>query len=203
MAQRQQSQMGFFLLLMLAFLILFDPNIREGLGSAVGAVFFPLFGFGYDYPVLTVFLAGSIVILISSVIRHFTIDWIEMAKMQERTSAFQKKYREAMKSQNKHRIKKLQKMQKDMMRTQSEVSSKQMRIMPITLLIFVPMFSWLWSFLSETSHYYFDTPWKLHVFFFDTKIFAHWILLYMLLSIPLTQIIQYILRFKWIRQSLQ
>lgn len=195
--------MGFFLLLMLAFLVLFDSRIREALGSAVGAVFFPVFGFGYHYPVLTIFIGGSIVIIISAVIRHFTTDWIEMAKSQERASSFQKKYREALKSQNKYQIKKMQQMQQEMMREQSQVSMRQMRIMPITLLVFVPVFAWLWSFLEESLRYYFDVPWHLHVFYFDSIVFPNWILLYMLLSIPLTQLIQYALRWKCIQKSLQ
>ena len=200
---RQQSQMGFFLLLMVSLLIIFDPNIREALGSAVGAVFYPLLGFGYAYPVLTVFIAGSIVIFISALIRHLTVDWIEMAKTQEMVSAVQRKYREAMKSQNKYMIKKMQKMQQDMMKMQGQVSSKQMRLMPITLLIFVPIFTWIWSFLMESPHFYFDIPWHLHINFFDNPVlFPNWILLYMLLSIPLTQIIQYILRLKWKKPSL-
>jgi uncharacterized membrane protein (DUF106 family) len=97
-AQKQQTSMGFFILLMLAFLILFDPTIRETLGSAVGAVFYPAFGFGGDFPVLTIFIGGSVVICISAVIRHFATDWLAMAKTQDRMRAFQKEYREAMKS---------------------------------------------------------------------------------------------------------
>ena len=157
MAQKQQSSMGFFLLLMVSLLIIFDPRIRESLGTAVGAVFFPLFGFNNSFPVLTIFIAGSIVIFISALIRHVAVDWIEMAKTQQTVSAFQKKYREALKSQNKYLIKKMQKMQQDIMRTQGQVSSKQMRLMPVTLLIFVPIFTWIWSFLMDSSHYYFDT----------------------------------------------
>ncbi|HEC88574.1 MAG TPA: DUF106 domain-containing protein [Thermoplasmata archaeon] len=198
---KQQSQMGFFLLLMISLLIIFDPRIREALGSAVGVVFFPIFGFDYKYPVLTIFIAGSIVIIISAVIRHVAIDWIETAKMQFIVSNFQKKYREAMKSQNKYMIKKMQKMQAEIMKMQGEVSSKQMKLMPITLLIFVPIFTWLWEFFMKTPHYYFDTPWSIHVNFFDNPIlFPNWILLYMLLSIPLTQVIQYVLRLKWSRE---
>jgi uncharacterized membrane protein (DUF106 family) len=204
MAQKQQSSMGFFLLLMITLLIIFDPRIREGLGSAVGAAFYPLFGFGNSYPVLTIFIAGSIVIVISAFIRHITMDWIEMAKTQQMVSAIQKKYREALKSQNKYQIKKMQSKQQEMMKMQGQVSSKQMRSMPITLLIFVPIFSWIWSFLMDSPHYYFDTPWSLHVNFFGNPVlFPNWILLYMLLSIPLTQIIQYILRLKWKKPSLQ
>jgi len=202
--QQQQSSRGFFLLLMIAMLVIFDPRIRGALGSVVGVVFFPLFGFGYRYPVLTIFISGSVVIVISTIIRHFATNWIEMARMQHMVSEFQKKYREAMKSQNKYMIKKMQKMQAEIMRMQSEVSAKQMKLMPITLFIFVPVFTWLWDFLMSSPHYYFDAPWHLHINFFDNPIlFPNWILLYMLLSIPLTQAIQYILRIKWERRSSQ
>jgi uncharacterized membrane protein (DUF106 family) len=77
------------------------------------------------------------------------------------------------------------------MKKQGEVSSSQMKIMPITLLIFIPIWTWIWEFLTGTSHYFFDVPWAMHVSLLDkTVIFPNWILLYMLLSIPLTQIIQ-------------
>jgi len=199
---KQQSSMGFFFLLMLALLILFDPRLRASLATIVDYIFFPLFGFNYQYPVLTIFIAGSIVIVISTIIRHFAIDWIEMAKMQHIVSSFQKKYREALRKQNKHMIKKLQKMQVDIMRMQSELSAKQMKLMPITLLIFVPVFTWIWGFLENAPHYYFDTPWATHISFFKMSfIFPNWIWLYMLLSIPLTQIVQYILRLKWERKQ--
>jgi len=199
---KQQSSMGFFLLLMVSLLIIFDPRLRASLADIVGYIFYPLIGFHSKYPVLTVFIAGSIVIVISSVIRHLTVDWIEMAKIQHVVSSFQKKYREALKSQNKYMIKKMQKMQMEIMRMQSKVSAKQMKLMPITLIIFVPIFTWIWEFLYNTPHYYFDTPWSLHVSFFKmTFIFPNWIWLYMLLSIPLTQIVQYILRLKWKRKQ--
>ena len=53
---------------MVAMLILFDPKTRAGLANIVNYVFFPLFGFHYKYPVLTIFLAGSVVIIISALI---------------------------------------------------------------------------------------------------------------------------------------
>lgn len=201
---KQQSSMGFFLLLMISLLIIFDYRLRSALGDAVGYIFYPLFGFGHAYPVLTIFIAGSIVIVISAVIRHFAVNWIEMAKVQHIVSAFQKKYREALKSKNKYMIKKLQKKQIEIMKLQSEISSKQMKLTPITLIIFVPIFTWLWEFLEGTPHYYFDTPWKFHINLFSNPfLFPNWILLYMLLSIPLTQVIQSILRLRWIRKKEQ
>ncbi|MCD6170959.1 MAG: DUF106 domain-containing protein [Thermoplasmata archaeon] len=198
---KQQSSMGFFLLLMLSLLILFDQKTRSGLANIVNYAFYPLFGFGYKYPVLTIFLAGSIVIIISALIRHYSVNWVEMAKMQNMVSAFQKKYREALKSQNKYKIKKMQKLQAEIMKKQQEVSSSQMKLMPITLIIFVPIFTWIWEFLMKAPHYYFDTPWKMHINLFSSHfLLPNWILLYTLLSIPLTQVIQYLLRLRWLEQ---
>jgi len=204
MAKQQSSSMGFFLLLMIAMLILFDPRMRSWMAGIVNYVFFPLFGFNYKYPVLTIFLAGSVVIVISTLIRHYTTNWVEMAKMQDMVSFFQREYRKAIKSQNKYMIKKLQKLQGEIMKKQSEVSTQQMKIMPITLIIFVPIFTWIWEFLIDLAkngyHYYIDVPWKLHVSLFTSHILPNWILLYSLLSIPLTQIVQYLLRLKWLMQ---
>ena len=201
---KQQSSMGFFLLLMIALLILFDPRTRTWLANIVNYAFFPIFGFDYKYPVLTIFLAGSIVIILSALIRHFSTNWVEMAKMQDMVSFFQREYREAIKSQNKYKIKKLKKLQTEIMKKQSEVSSQQMKLMPITLIIFVPIFTWMWEFLIKLAesgyHYYIDVPWKLHVSLFTSHVLPNWILLYSLLSIPLTQIIQYLLRLKWLMQ---
>ncbi|NIA11048.1 MAG: DUF106 domain-containing protein [Nitrospiraceae bacterium] len=199
-AQKQESSLLFFVVLMFSMFILFDPNLRSLTGSIVGAVFFPLLGFNYHYPVLTIFLAGSVVIIISTLVRHFTTDWIEMAKNQEIMSKFQKEYRKARLENNKYMIKKLEKLQPTIMKKQTTASSKQMKIMPVTLLIFIPVFTWIWDFLGSTTHYYFDVPWAMHVGLFDKSVlFANWILLYMLLSIPLTQVIQYL--FKYISWS--
>ncbi len=195
-AQKQQSSLLFFMVLMFSMFILFDQNLRSAMGNAVGIVFFPLFGFGYRYPVLTVFLAGSVVIIVSTLIRHFTTDWIEMAKNQEIMSKFQKEYRKARLENNKYMIKKLEKLQPKIMQKQTEASSKQMKLMPVTMLIFIPVFTWIWDFLMGVDHYYFDVPWAMHVSLFDKSvIFANWILLYMLMSIPLTQVIQYLFKF--------
>ena len=195
-AQKQQSSLMFFMVLMFSMFVLFDPNLRSSTGNAVGVVFSPLFGFDHRFPVLTIFLAGSVVIIISTLVRHFTTDWIEMAKNQEIMSKFQKEYRKARLENNKYMIKKLEKLQPTIMKKQTAASSKQMKIMPVTMLIFIPVFTWIWDFLSGTTHYYFDVPWAIHVSLFDKSVlFANWILLYMLMSIPLTQVIQYLFKF--------
>ncbi|MGC9554660.1 MAG: DUF106 domain-containing protein [Thermoplasmatota archaeon] len=190
--KKQSSSMLFFFMLMLAMLVLFDEGLRGTLADAVGAVFFPLLGFDHQFPVLTIFLAGSVMIFITTVIRHFTMDWIAMARNQAIMSKFQKEYRQARLDNNTYKIKKLEKLQPELMKRQTEVSSKQMKVMPITFIVIIPVFTWIWDFLMNSTYYYVDVPWAMHVNMFDkTAIFPNWILLYMLLSIPLTQVIQY------------
>ena len=47
----------------------------------------------------------------------------------------------------------------------------------------------------NSTYYFVDLPWGMHVSMFGkTAIFPNWILLYMLLSIPLTQVIQYVFK---------
>ena len=187
------------LLLMISFfallMILFNPSLRNGLADIAGAAFYPLIGFNHLYPVLTVFSAGSIVIIVSTVLRHFAIDWKEMAKMQKIMSKFQREFREARSTKNTYKIKKLEKIQPKLMQRQSQVAGGQMKLMPVTMFIFIPIFTWIWSFLADVSHHYFTVPWAENINLFDSfSIFSYWILLYMLLSIPLTQVVQYVLK---------
>lgn len=193
--KQQSSSMLFFFILMLALLVLFDERLRNSLANAVGTVFFPLLGFNHHYPVLTVFLAGSMMVFITTLIRHFTMDWVAMAKNQAVMSKFQKEYRKARLDNNTYKIKKLEKLQPDIMRKQTEASSKQMKIMPITFIVIIPVFTWIWDFLMNSTYYYVDVPWSMHINLFSkSAIFPNWILLYMLLSIPLTQVIQYVFK---------
>jgi uncharacterized membrane protein (DUF106 family) len=195
MTQRKNSPLllmiSFFALLM----ILFNPTLRNGLADMVGALFYPLIGFNHDYPILTIFTAGSIVIIISTLLRHFAIDWKEMAKMQKIMSKFQREFREARVNKNTYKIKKMEKLQPQLMQKQSQAAGGQMKLMPITMFIFIPIFTWIWIFLSGVSHHYFTVPWAENLNLFDRyAIFSYWILLYMLLSIPLTQVLQYALK---------
>lgn len=186
------SSLPFFVLLMVAMFVLFDQNLRSSLGNAVGAVFAPLFGFNHAFPVLTIFLTGSVALVISAAIRHVSMDWIEMAKNKQVMSKFQKEYRQARLDNNTYKTKKLEKLQPKLMKKQGEVSTGQLKIMPVTLLIFIPIWTWIWDFLTGMTHYYFDVPWAMHVSLLGkTVIFPNWILLYMVLSIPLTQIVQH------------
>ncbi len=209
MADKSKGTSPFLMMMLSMFLLLFimtNPALRDLLGRIAGTILYPMIGFNYRYPVLTIFLAGTIVIIISTTIRHFSMDWIEMAKMQKIMSKWQKEYRKAKLKNNTYKIKKLEKIQPELMKKQTEVSTKQMKIMPVTMLIFIPVFMWMWErFFSKVSYHYFAAPWASHIDFFGNPfIFANWILLYMLLSIPLTQVLQYLLKtISWRKKLIQ
>ena len=61
--------MMMFMLLMM--FILFDPRIRAAMGMALDPVLTPVLGFGYHFPLITVFLASvSVVLLMLGTFTH-------------------------------------------------------------------------------------------------------------------------------------
>lgn len=198
--QARPKKRGNFLTIMvfaLTFLILFDNNLREATGRAVGFVFDPLIGFDHEFPVLTVMIAGTLMVLITTAIRHFTTDWLQMAKFQSYMRAFQKEFGQARKENNTYKVKKLTDQQPKMMEKQQKVSAQQMKTMPYTMIVVIPLFAWLLNFLTPLTYPFFSAPWNPTVemfgnggILFGTSVFPHWILLYMTVSIPLGALVQ-------------
>ncbi|HDM66884.1 MAG TPA: DUF106 domain-containing protein, partial [Thermoplasmatales archaeon] len=99
-----------------------------------------------------------------------------------------------------NRVKKLMKMQPEIMRRQTEASSGMMKPMFFLLIFIVPIFMWLRSFLSGLPYYYFTVPWSSQVSLFDRSIlWQAWLWLYLLFSMVVGQVIRQGL--KWISWS--
>jgi uncharacterized membrane protein (DUF106 family) len=179
------------------FLILFNPGLRTKLGEWVGYVFDPAFGFDDRFPVLTILLAGTVMVLLTTLIRHFTTDWLEQARMQAYMRSFTKELSAARKENNTYKMKKLQDRQPQVLQMQQQMQAKQMKTMPLTMIIVVPLFAWLFLFIARLDYWWFSAPWNAHVDMFTTdgilfgsSVFPHYILLYMTLSIPLGALVQ-------------
>ncbi|MEA3137574.1 MAG: hypothetical protein QOC71_1855 [Thermoplasmata archaeon] len=170
--------------------IMFQPGLRSNIGRAVGVVLDPVFGFGGKWPVLTILLAGTFMVLATTLIRHFTTDWLEQARISAYMRSFNKELMTARKENNTYKIKKLQDRQPDVMKMQQEMSAKQMRTMPLTMIVVVPLFAWLFLFLEKLDYWWYSAPWNPQVDMFGTTVFPHYILLYMALSIPLGALVQ-------------
>lgn len=189
------SRITTMLVFIIALFILFDPTLRNGLGQLVGYGLQPIIGFGGKYPVVTLFLAGIVMTGLTVIIRHFTVDYIEQVKSQKIVSAFNKEFRQARLENNTYKIKKLTEQQPKILEKSMQVSSSQMKLLPITMIIVVPIFAWLSIFMIEIGSAYFAVPWSHNANLNAVYVLPSWILLYSLISLPFGQVLARVLRF--------
>ncbi len=200
-AGSQGGQMMLLMLLMFLMLFIFgDPGISSAIVAAINVIFYPLIGFNGRYPVLTLFLAGTIVVFLSSFFQNLFVDWKKMSESQEISKAFQKELSKARKEGNMKRVKKLMKLQPEIMRKQTEASSGMMKPMLFLFIFIVPIFMWLRAFLGLVPYYYFTVPWDGRVSLFDRSIlWQAWLWLYLIFSTIVGQVIRQGL--KWLTWS--
>ena len=189
----QGSQL--LLLMVFMFLLLFifsDQNIRFTIALSLDAVFAPLIGFNGQYPLLTIFLAGIIVVFLSSFFTNLFTDWKAMGKAQETSRAFQKELNKARREGNTNRVNKLMKMQPKIMQMTTQSSGGMFKPMFFLFLFIAPIFMWLTYFLGNLSYFYFTMPWAQEVSLFDRAIgiMSNWFLLYLLFSMVVGQVIR-------------
>ena len=186
--------------------ILFDQGIRNWLGSIVGYVLDPTLGaLGQNDPVPALFLTGMIMVGLSTIVRHFTTDYVKQAETQKITSAFNKELRAAYQENNKYKIKKMTEMQQDMMQKSMDLSTGQMKIMPVTMIIIVPFFAWIGVFCAglAVDVSTISVPWAEVDLNGRLGPFFNWMLLYSAISIPFGQLLSRLLRFLMFRKRLK
>jgi uncharacterized membrane protein (DUF106 family) len=198
------NQMVLMLVFIVAIFIMFDQSLRQSLGAAVGVVLEPIVGFHGHNAVLTLFLTGLLMGFFSIVVRHFFVDWIEQARIARITSAFQKEFREARLTNNTYKIKKLTELQPQIMSQSLKTSQTQMKLMPVTMLVIIPVFAWLANFVYlDLPSTMLSVPWSLDVNMRDSSVLPNWVLLYSLLTLPFTQVLQKSLKFFSFRKRLE
>jgi len=204
-AQSSKSLANFATLffVMIAILVLFDQDIRRALGEAVGFVFQPLFGFNYQYPVLTLVITGVIMAALTIIVRHFFTDYVEQAENQKIVSAFNKELQKARLENNTYKTKKLQELQPEILQKSMKASSTQLKLMPVTLIIVIPIFAWLSVFMGQVHSPIIAVPWSYNVNLTANTIFPNWVLLYSLISIPFGQVLARSLRYYDFRKRLR
>jgi uncharacterized membrane protein (DUF106 family) len=88
------GSMGLIFMLPLMMLVVLDPNIRTAMGGAVGGLFTPVFGFGGQFPVWTLFITSVVLVIFTTVVRHFFTNWVAMGRQKHTSTWVQKQYRE-------------------------------------------------------------------------------------------------------------
>jgi len=181
------------ILLMVLFIMMFFimPTYGPIIGVYFGYILEPLIGFGGQYPILTLFCAGIIVITLSSLLTNFFTDWKKMGQSQEISKAFQKEMQEARRQGNEGKIKKLMKMQPEIMKRQTDASSGMMKPMVFLIIFIWPIFMWLRGFLTGMPYFYFTTPWVARVSLFSSPFFGQtWLWMYLIFSMIFGQLIR-------------
>lgn len=176
-------------------LMLFVMFFRDQVGGALNFVFEPLIGFGAQYVVLTLIIAGMIMIGISTIIRTLMTDTMKQARDQREMRAFQAEFRQAQIENNHYKIKKFNDQRKEMMSKSMESSMKMMKTMPLTMIVVIPMFAWVNYFLYHVvadvnpSALFVAVPWEPLVKLTDSIVLPVWMFMYMLVTIPFGQLL--------------
>ncbi len=180
--------------------LMFDMELRARVGGTLGAAFDPIVGFNYTRPVWTLLIAGFVMVGTSTIIRHFLLDWVAMARAQETMRVFQKEFAEARKSNNTYKMKRLTELQPEVMKVQSELTMGQMKPMLYTMLTVIPIFTWLLHFIETVESknpgvLFARMPWLPtnptgYPLTGTWWFLPHWVLLYSLFSIPVGQVLQ-------------
>ena len=182
------------LMILMLLMIFIMPTLAPIMAFYLDYALMPLIGFGGQYPILTLFFAGLIVVFFSSLLTNFFTNWKKMGESQDISKAFQQEIAKARREGNTNRIKSLMKMQPEIMKRQTEASGGMMKPMVFLIIFIWPIFIWLRNFLViRVTHYYMTVPWADQVSFFSVPFnFGQaWLWLYLIFSIVVGQVIRH------------
>ena len=183
---------------------------RTQIGQALDLLFHPV-GF-VDMPVVTLVLAGLLMITFSTIVRGILTDPLEQARNQHIQSEFNAEMRQARAENNLFKLKKLQEIQPQVMAKSMEASTKQMKTMPITMIFTLPMYAWVFYFVSvvlggdanNPGPVYIDVPWgSLNLNDRALNFMPYWIVIYTMISLPIGQLENRFVRFFLMKKRLK
>lgn len=194
-AKATTSRMLLIFVFVMAIFVMFDQDLRSGLGQVVGMGLEPLWGFGGSFPVVSLFITGAFMTSLSIVVRHFFTDYVKQVKSQKIMSAFNKEMQGARKENNTYKLKKMMELQPKMMEESMKQTTTQMKLMPVTMLIIIPIFAWLAVFVGDLESAMITVPWSDNASLNASYLLPAWVLLYSLISVPFGQLLSRVLRY--------
>src|SRR3972149_7545410 len=144
--------LGIFLI----FGIMIFPEMRDVIGALVGIFLNPLQEILPLY--MIIFILAAITGLYASIIQKYTMDWSLMRRIQEKTKAMQKEFRQAQLANNEQKMKKLQAQQAEMMGDQMQMMKQQFKPMLYISIISIPLFFWAFTLIAPAYFSWSDTP---------------------------------------------
>lgn len=188
------SQILMMMMIFASMFVMFIPELRDAVGAIAGIVLEPVIGFNGDFPILTVLLAGIVLVAFSSAVRHYFIDWVEQAEKQAKMKDFNKKLRDAQMSGNDAETRRLREKQLQMSTDQMMSTFDQMKPMMFTMIFLIGTFAFIGTFIQGIPGATLSVPWSNNVDM-NSSIssntccaFTNWMLLYMLISMSVSQV---------------
>jgi len=189
------SRMLLIFVFIMAIFVMFDQDLRTALGEIVGMGLEPLWGFDGSFPVVSLFLTGAFMTFLSITVRHFFTDYVKQVKSQKVMSAFNKEMQAARRDNNTYKLKKMMELQPKMMEESMKQTTTQMKLMPVTMLIIIPIFAWIAVFVGSLDSTSITVPWSNHADLNASYLLPAWVLLYSLISVPFGQLLSRGLRY--------
>ncbi len=156
MIKETLKKMALWLGIFLMFGIMIFPEMRGVIGKIVGTLLDPLQSL---LPLhMIIFILAAITGLYASLVQKYTMDWGLMRRIQERTKAMQKEFRQAQLANNAQKMKKLQAQQAEMMGDQMEMMKQQFKPMLYISIISIPLFFWAYTIIAPAYFSWYDTP---------------------------------------------
>jgi len=183
-------------------------QFRRPVGEALNVIF-QVIDFDGQWPVLTLIIAGLIMITLSTIVRSLLTDFVKQAKSQHIQSSFNKEMRQAKLENNLYKLKKLQEQQPQMMAKSMEQSTQMMKIMPLTMMCFFPVYAWVFYFLEVTilgdagGEILINIPWGPVNIMDSLIVIPAWIVIYTMISLPIGQLEGRIVRYFLLKRRLK
>ncbi len=184
MPKGQGTMMMFFFVMLL---IMVDPNIRTGLGVGMSYVLNPTIGFAGSLPVVSIMLAGTLTGLVSTGLRVWATDFVEVERSRLLQRSFQRQMNDARIRRDSDKLNKLKRAQPHVMSKQMEVQSATMRPALGTMFLAIAVFWWLNVFITdEVAFKCVSLPWTACWPLDGSFGLPYWIALYSIMSLPFT-----------------
>ncbi|MDG1533050.1 MAG: EMC3/TMCO1 family protein [Candidatus Thalassarchaeaceae archaeon] len=188
-AAGMMTPMLFLLGIMLVLML--NPGLRDSLSDVAGTVIEPALPFHESYFVPTVFIIGSSIMVVNTIIRSFFMDPLSQSHFSHRNKQISKQLREAQTARDTARAEKMRKLQMEMMPDQMAMQSAMMRPMMFTMIFIIAIFSWMANSVAEFRVDYVSVPWQpmWNMNGVIMWIFPAWVATYITMSAPLGRII--------------
>ena len=178
-------------LLGLMMIISLNPGLRGSMADVAATVIEPTIPFHSEYFVPTVFIIGSSIMVVNTIIRGFFMDPMTQVHIGHRNKQISKQLREAQVERDTARADKMRQLQMEIMPDQMAMQSSMMKPMMFTIVFIIGIFSWMEASAAGFRVSYVSLPWQPMWSMMDRVcwIFPAWVITYIAMSAPLGRII--------------